>query len=84
MSVITVVTRIGSPVRAVGIDEMMGTGRIAEFDANGGATWEEYVERIELSCAVNKLTTDAEKRAVLLSCCGQEMYSLIGTLVKSL
>lgn len=42
------------------------------------------IKRIELSCAVNKLTMDVDKRAVLLSCCGPEMYSLIATLVKPL
>ncbi|KAM7291846.1 hypothetical protein ISCGN_028417 [Ixodes scapularis] len=43
-----------------------------------------YVERIELYCAVNKVLEAVDKRAVLLSCCGQEAYSLISTLVKPL
>ncbi|XP_049522408.1 uncharacterized protein K02A2.6-like [Dermacentor silvarum] len=46
------------------------------------AAWQPYVERIELYCAASKLTTDEDKRAVLLSCCGPETYSLIATLVK--
>lgn len=59
-------------------------GRISEFDVHGNSTWEEYVERIELYCAVNKVLEAVDKRAVLLSCCGQEAYSLISTLVKPL
>ncbi|XP_077510890.1 uncharacterized protein LOC144121521 [Amblyomma americanum] len=56
--------------------------RIREFDLSENSSWVDYVERIELSCAANKLTTDDDKRAVLLSCCGPETYSLIATLVK--
>ncbi|XP_042150249.1 uncharacterized protein LOC121838218 [Ixodes scapularis] len=59
-------------------------GRISEFDVHGNSTWKEYVERIELYCAVNKVLEAVDKRAVLLSCCGQEGYSLISTFVKPL
>ena len=59
-------------------------GRISAFDVHENSTWEEYVERIELYCAVNKVLEAVDKRAVLLSCCGQEAYSLISTLVKPL
>ncbi|KAH8008663.1 hypothetical protein HPB51_000528 [Rhipicephalus microplus] len=48
------------------------------------SSWEHYVERIELCCAANKLSADADKTAALLSCCGEETYSLIATLVKPL
>lgn len=58
--------------------------RIGEFHLNSNSSWEDCVERIELCCAANELTDDPEKRAVLLSCCGEETYSLIATLVKPL
>lgn len=58
--------------------------RIGEFHLNRNSSWEDYVERIELCCAASKLTEDPEKRAALLSCCGEETYSLIATLVKPL
>lgn len=56
--------------------------KIGEFDLGSGSSWEEYVERVELCCAANKLVTD--RRAALLSCCGQDTYSLISTLVRPL
>ncbi|KAL3182590.1 hypothetical protein MRX96_034515 [Rhipicephalus microplus] len=58
--------------------------RIGEFHLNSNSSWEDYVERIELCCAANKLTEDADKRTALLSSCGEETYSLIPTLVKPL
>lgn len=33
-------------------------------------------------CVANKITTDEQKRAVLLSCCGEAAYGLIATLVE--
>ncbi|XP_049511265.1 uncharacterized protein K02A2.6-like [Dermacentor silvarum] len=61
---------------------MAAGSRIREFNLSENSSWVEYVERIELYCAASKLTTDEDKRAVLLSCCGPETYSLIATLVK--
>ncbi|XP_072142327.1 uncharacterized protein [Dermacentor andersoni] len=58
--------------------------RIGEFHLNSNSSWEDYVERIELCCTANKLKEDSDKRAVLLSCCGEDTYSLIATLVKPL
>ncbi|XP_040073420.1 uncharacterized protein LOC120845928 [Ixodes scapularis] len=49
-----------------------------------GSSWEEYVVRVELCCAANKLVTDIDKRAALLSCWGQDTYSLISTLFRPL
>lgn len=60
----------------------MAVGSVGEYRLGGSASWDEYVEKLEMYCAANKLTTDEEKRAVLLSCCGEETYSLIVTLVK--
>ncbi|KAL3189797.1 hypothetical protein MRX96_020825 [Rhipicephalus microplus] len=58
--------------------------RIGEFHLNRNSSCEDYDERIELCCAANKLTEDADKRAALLNSCGEETYSLIATLVKPL
>lgn len=55
---------------------------IGEYRLGTSASWDEYVERLEMYCEANKLSKDEEKRAVLLSSCGEETYSLIVTLVK--
>ncbi|KAM7286060.1 uncharacterized protein ISCGN_032945 [Ixodes scapularis] len=60
----------------------MSVGRIGEYRLGTNASWDEYVERLEIFCAANKITTDEQKRAVLLSCCGEDTYGLIVTLVK--
>ncbi|XP_042146264.1 uncharacterized protein LOC121835824 [Ixodes scapularis] len=60
----------------------MSVGRIGEYRLGTNASWDEYVERLEMFCAANKITTDEQKRAVLLSCCGEDTYGLIVTLVK--
>ncbi|XP_042143732.1 uncharacterized protein LOC121834058, partial [Ixodes scapularis] len=49
-------------------------GRISEFDVHGNSTWEEYVERIELYCAVNKVLEAVDKRAVLLSAASSSLW----------
>ncbi|XP_077485703.1 uncharacterized protein LOC144122839 [Amblyomma americanum] len=71
-----------NPCKGLLVGDMAFGSRIREFDLSENSSWVDYVERIELSCAANKLTTDDDKRAVLLSCCGPETYSLIATLVK--
>ncbi|XP_049517164.1 uncharacterized protein LOC125942945 [Dermacentor silvarum] len=60
----------------------MAVGKIGEYRLGTGASWDEYVERLEMFCDANKITTDEQKRAVLLSCCGEAAYGLIVTLVK--
>ncbi|KAH6930643.1 hypothetical protein HPB50_015940 [Hyalomma asiaticum] len=55
---------------------------IGEYPLGTSASWDEYVERLEMYCEANKLSKDEQKRAVLLSSCGEETYSLIVTLVK--
>ncbi|CAN7978868.1 unnamed protein product [Ixodes persulcatus] len=60
----------------------MAVGGINEYRLSTNASWDEYVERLEMYCVANSLTTPEQKRAVLLSCCGEETYSLIVTLVK--
>ncbi|XP_049267577.1 uncharacterized protein LOC125756713 [Rhipicephalus sanguineus] len=60
----------------------MPVSGIGEYSLGTSASWDEYVERLEMYCEANKLSKDEEKRAVLLSSCGEETYSLIVTLVK--
>ncbi|CAN7949544.1 unnamed protein product [Ixodes hexagonus] len=60
----------------------MAVGKIGEYRLGTDASWDEYVERLEMFCVANKITTDEQKRAVLLSCCGEQAYGLIVTLVK--
>ncbi|XP_070390945.1 uncharacterized protein [Dermacentor albipictus] len=60
----------------------MAVGRIGEYRLSTNASWDEYVERLEMFCEANKIAKEEQKRAVLLSCCGKEAYGLIVTLVK--
>ncbi|XP_050032370.1 uncharacterized protein [Dermacentor andersoni] len=59
----------------------MAVGRIGEYRLGTNASWDEYVERLEMFCEANKIAKEEQKRAVLLSCCGEEAYGLM-TLVK--
>ena len=43
--------------------------------------WSEYTERLTFYFAANRITTDAKKRAVLLSCCGPATFRLLRSLV---
>lgn len=62
------VLRHGLLVRAASeIDEMVWSVFTGEFGVSGTASWEEFVECIELLCAINKLTMDADKRTALIS-----------------
>ncbi|XP_077501881.1 uncharacterized protein LOC144112903 [Amblyomma americanum] len=60
----------------------MAVGRIGEYRLGTNASWDEYVERLEMFCEANQITKEEQKRAVLLSSCGEEVYGLIVTLVK--
>ncbi|KAG0423071.1 hypothetical protein HPB47_001139 [Ixodes persulcatus] len=60
----------------------MAVGGINEYRLSTNVSWDEYVERLEMYCVANSLTTPEQKRAVLLSCREEETYSLIVTLVK--
>lgn len=53
-----------------------------ECQLEANASWDQYVERLEMYCEANSVATTEQKRSILLSCCGEEMYSLIVTLVK--
>ncbi|XP_070395541.1 uncharacterized protein [Dermacentor albipictus] len=59
----------------------MAVARIGEYRLGTNASWDEYVERLEKFGEANKIAKE-QKRAVLLSCCGEEAYGLIVTLVK--
>ncbi|XP_070389446.1 uncharacterized protein [Dermacentor albipictus] len=60
----------------------VAVGRIGEYRLGTNASWDEYVERLEMFCEANKIAKEQQKRAVLLSSCGEEAYGLIVTLVK--
>ncbi|XP_070389416.1 uncharacterized protein [Dermacentor albipictus] len=60
----------------------MAVGRIGEHRLGPNASWDEYVERLEMFCEANKIAKEEQKRAVLLSFCGEEAYGLIVTRVK--
>ncbi|XP_072144697.1 uncharacterized protein [Dermacentor andersoni] len=60
----------------------MAVGRIGEYRLGTNASWDEYVERLEMFCEANKIAKEEQKRAVLLSCCGEEAYGLTVILVK--
>ncbi|KAH7972873.1 hypothetical protein HPB52_018172 [Rhipicephalus sanguineus] len=50
----------------------MPVSGIGEYRLGTSASWDEYVERLEMYWEANKLSKDVEKRAVLLSSCGEE------------
>ncbi|XP_075555718.1 uncharacterized protein LOC142588122 [Dermacentor variabilis] len=58
----------------------MAVGRISEYRLGTNASWDEYVERLEMFCEANKIAKEQKSRP--LSCCGEEAYGLITTLVK--
>ncbi|XP_049271763.1 uncharacterized protein LOC125758494 [Rhipicephalus sanguineus] len=60
----------------------MAVGKIGEYCLGTDASWDEYVELLEMFCIVNNMTTEEQKRAVLLSCCCEAAYGFIVSLVK--
>ena len=60
---------------------MTSYGSLSAFDAeNGQGKWEEYEEVMDEFFVANDITTDAKKRSVFISCCGQETYSVLKNL----
>ena len=53
--------------------------KIEEFNEND--SWVEYTERVKQYFAVNEITDNHKKRAILLSVCGAKTYKLIRNLV---
>ncbi|XP_065288318.1 uncharacterized protein [Dermacentor albipictus] len=60
----------------------MAVGRIGEYRLGTNALWDEYVERLKMFCEANEIAKAEQKGAVLPSCCCEEAYGLIMTLVK--
>ncbi|KAL3205028.1 hypothetical protein MRX96_011346 [Rhipicephalus microplus] len=60
----------------------MDVGKIGEYHLRMDASLDEYIERPETFFVGNKITTDEQKRAVLLSCSGQAAYRLVVTMLK--
>ena len=54
-------------------------GNIGEFDATI-ENWDAYLERMEQYFVANEVTSDAKKKAILLSTCGASTYSTIRSL----
>ena len=59
--------------------EMTAHGQIREFHRNL-ESWTSYMEQIECYFIANAVANARKKRAILLSCCGASMYSLIWSL----
>ena len=55
-------------------------GALAAFNPQE-EDWSEYSERLTFYFTANRITTDAKKRAVLLSCCGPATFRLLRSLV---
>ena len=55
-------------------------GALAAFNPQE-EDWSEYSERLTFYFTANGITTDAKKRAVLLSCCGPATFRLLQSLV---
>ncbi|XP_049524025.1 uncharacterized protein LOC125945778 [Dermacentor silvarum] len=60
----------------------MAVAKSGEYHLDMNASWDKYVERLEMFCVANKITMHEQKRAVLLSCWGEATYRLIVTQVK--
>ena len=54
-------------------------GNLGEFDATV-ENWDAYLERMEQYFVANEVTSDAKKKAILLSTCGASTYSTIRSL----
>ena len=56
-------------------------GKIKEYDLySSESKWDEYVERLRLYFVANDVTDNDKQRAILLTCCGSKLYSLIRNL----
>ena len=68
-------TRINSSVMAT-------HGSLSEFDSTKD-DWTSYIERMDFYFIANDVTSDAKKRAILLSACGAPTLKLIRSLVET-
>ena len=55
-------------------------GTLAAFNPKE-EDWSEYSERLTFYFTANGITTDAKKRAILLSCCGMATFRLLRSLI---
>ncbi|KAL3222498.1 hypothetical protein MRX96_004956 [Rhipicephalus microplus] len=60
----------------------MAVDEVGEYRLGTDASWDEYVVRLEMFYIANKITTDEQRRTVIVSCWGEAGYGLIVTLVK--
>ena len=66
-----------------GDEDLQGTRHLAVHGAFNPQEedWSEYSERLTFYFTANGITTDAKKRAILLSCCGPATFRLLRSLV---
>ncbi|OUC45668.1 hypothetical protein D917_01810 [Trichinella nativa] len=56
-------------------------GHIEEFDTSNPKEWNSYASRLMFYLEANKVSADADKRAVLLSSCGSTLFKLVESLL---
>ncbi|KRX62859.1 Transposon Tf2-9 polyprotein [Trichinella sp. T9] len=56
-------------------------GHIEEFDTSNPKEWNSYASRLMFYLEANKVSADADKRAVLLSSCGSALFKLVESLL---
>ncbi|XP_003369139.1 conserved hypothetical protein [Trichinella spiralis] len=54
---------------------------IEEFDTSNPKEWNSYASRLMFYLEANKVSADADKRAVLLSSCGSALFKLVESLL---
>ncbi len=55
-------------------------GQLHPFDQNE-EDWTSYIERAKLCFTANKIEEEAQKRVIILTCCGPKTYQLIKRIV---
>ena len=56
-------------------------GSVGQFNVGGKESFDSYLERVEFFFAANEVTSDGKKKALFLTMCGPETYTLIRNLV---
>ncbi|KAJ1528984.1 hypothetical protein ONE63_007351 [Megalurothrips usitatus] len=56
---------------------MAASGRFPSFDPNGSKKWTTYYQRFLFHCQTRKLTTDADKKAELMSISSDVMFEFV-------
>ncbi|KRX72206.1 hypothetical protein T06_255, partial [Trichinella sp. T6] len=60
---------------------LLRLGHIEEFDTSNPKEWNSYASRLMFYLEANKVSADADKRAVLLSSCGSALFKLVKSLL---